>query len=92
MTPKFSGDCAFESVDNSNEDKGVFAAAEDAVFSCSNDTGPTEEEFSISALTESRMHLQHKTVATEARSNTDHDVGEVDRASMNIVENDPSLF
>ncbi|MCD9637811.1 hypothetical protein HAX54_021315 [Datura stramonium] len=93
MTPKLSGDCAFESVGNSNEDKGEFAvAAEDVVFSYDNDVGPTEEEFSISALTESRIHLQHKTVAPEARSNTDHDAGEVDRASMHIVENDPSFF
>ncbi|XP_060214505.1 probable AMP deaminase [Lycium barbarum] len=87
------GDCAFESVGNSNEDKGEFAtAAEDVVFSYDNDTGPTEEEFSISALTESRIHIQHKTVAPEARSNIDHGVGEVDGASMHIVENDPSLF
>lgn len=38
------------------------------------------------------MHLQHKTVAPEARSNINHDVGEVDRASKHIVENDPSFF
>lgn len=36
MTPKFSSDCAFESVGNSNEDKGECAAAEDAVFSYDN--------------------------------------------------------
>lgn len=93
MTPKFSGDCAFESVGNSNEDKGEFdVAAEDVVYSYDNDIGPMEEEFSISAMTESRIHLQHKTAAPEARPNTDHDVGEVERASMHIVENDPSFF
>ncbi|KAJ8569895.1 hypothetical protein K7X08_006472 [Anisodus acutangulus] len=91
MTPKFSGNRAYESVDNSYEDKGEFAAAEDAVFSYDNDIGPTEEEFSISALTESRIHLQHKTVAPEARSNINHDVGEVNRESMNNVKNDPSF-
>ncbi|XP_009590592.1 probable AMP deaminase [Nicotiana tomentosiformis] len=93
MTPKFSSDCAFESVDNSNEDKGESAAAEDAVFSYDNDISPTEEEFSISALkAESRIHLQHIAVAPEARSNIDHEVGEADRASMHIVENDSSFF
>ncbi|XP_075096642.1 AMP deaminase isoform X2 [Nicotiana tabacum] len=93
MTPKFSSDCAFESVGNSNEDKGECAAAEDAVFSYDNDISPTEEEFSISALkAENRIHLQHIAVAPEARSNIDHDVGELDRASMHIVENDPSFF
>ncbi|KAF3627015.1 AMP deaminase [Capsicum annuum] len=93
MTPKISGDSAVETVGNFNEDKSEFAvAAEDVVFSYDNDIGPTEEEFSISALTKSRMHLQHKTVAPEARSNINHDVGEVDRASKHIVENDPSFF
>ncbi|CAN4124370.1 unnamed protein product [Withania somnifera] len=93
MTPNLSGDCAFESVGSPNEDKGEFAvAAEDAVYSYDNDTGPTEEEFSISAVTESRIHLQHKTAAPEGRSNIDHEAGEVERASMNIVENDPSFF
>ncbi|PHT34023.1 AMP deaminase [Capsicum baccatum] len=93
MTPKISGDSAVETVGNFNEDKSEFAvAAEDVVYSVDNDIGPTEEEFSISALTKSRMHLQHKTVAPEARSNINHDVGEVDRASKHIVENDPSFF
>ncbi|XP_055810146.1 probable AMP deaminase isoform X2 [Solanum dulcamara] len=93
MTPKLSGDSAFESAGNSNEDKGEFAvAAEDVVFSYENDIGPTEEEFSISALTESHIHLQHKTAAPEARSNIDHDVREVDKPSMHVVENDPSFF
>lgn len=37
MTPKLSGDSAFESAGNSNEDKGEFAvAAEDVVFSYEN--------------------------------------------------------
>ncbi|KAM3304100.1 putative AMP deaminase [Capsicum chacoense] len=93
MTPKISGDSAVETVGNFNEDKSEFAvAAEDVVYSYDNDIGPTEEEFSISALSKSRMHLQHKTVAPEARSNINHDVGEVDRASKHIVENDPSFF
>jgi len=43
-------------------------------------------------LTESHIHLQHKTAVPEARSNIDNDVGEVDKASMHIVENDPSFF
>ncbi|KAH0677557.1 hypothetical protein KY285_025358 [Solanum tuberosum] len=93
MTSKLSADSVVEGVGNSNEDKGEFdVAAEDVVYSYENDIGPTEEEFSVSALTESHIHLQHKTAVPEARSNIDHDVGEVDKASMHIVENDPSFF
>lgn len=86
MSPKLLGDCAFESFGNSNEDKHEFAVAEeDAVFSYENDIGPTKEEFSVPALAESHIHLQHKTAGPE-------DVREVDKASMHIVENDPSFF
>ncbi|KAH0756259.1 hypothetical protein KY290_026529 [Solanum tuberosum] len=93
MTSKLSADSVVEGVGNSNEDKGEFdVAAEDVVYSYENDIGPTEEEFSVSALTESHIHLQHKTAVPEARSNIDNDVGEVDKASMHIVENDPSFF
>ncbi|KAG5604208.1 hypothetical protein H5410_025700 [Solanum commersonii] len=93
LNPKLSADSVVEGVGNSNEDKGEFdVAAEDVVYSYENDIGPTEEEFSVSALTESHIHLQHKTAVPEARSNIDHDVGEVDKASMHIVENDPSFF
>uniref|UniRef100_A0A0V0IW86 AMP deaminase n=1 Tax=Solanum chacoense TaxID=4108 RepID=A0A0V0IW86_SOLCH len=93
MTSKLSADSVVEGVGNSNDDKGEFdVAAEDVVYSYENDIGPTEEEFSVSALTESHIHLQHKTAVPEARSNIDHDVGEVDKASIHIVENDPSFF